>query len=725
MLPWIQQFIRNKKTVTLSMVCLVAVFLFLGLSQAVPVSAQQVVGGTATDTFGLQPLDELQLGKTDIRITIARIVRALFAVLGIIAVGLIIYAGVVIMTSGGNEDKIGEGKKVLVNAVIGLIIIFSALAIVQFILNALSDATGRTTNPLGGRSPQIQSFSGSGALGRIVKDHSPVRDEINVWRNTKIAVTFREAMDPASFIVNRNQSGVVGDCLMGSTSSSFDWARDCDRLSTSSVRIYKTGSPNTLVEAAALAVYDQSGKAYTFVFKPLDGRSVPEANLFGSETTSVKYTVDLTGTMKKADGRTSAFVADRDGHYSWSFETTTTLDNTMPQVTSVYPSHNPTHDTPVPKNSLIQVNFNEAMDPVGVQGLTNQRNPSSTFYTLVFGNDMAADKLPQGQWSLSNGYKTLEFVPNDACGQNSCGDIMYCLPLACTNPADARCRNDFHVLIRTGDLLNPAVSTTFEGYPGSGALDLAGNVLDTSAGRNQFGVLLGDGRLANPHKPGIGNGLRLNATENVADNYWWEFTVENRIDRTPPQVQQVSPGLDEESVAPHAPLLMTFNRVMSSYSLVDVSLEEFPAGTNGVAPIWFDHRVELVPKLSGGNADTTLVTRLEMNHRMFGPNQADLYYFPSIPSSVKSITQNCLYPGRGPIAPIGQMNTSPICQDNGTYQNCIAFDPVASSTDTGCIQTTKLLDQNGLDILHQPNVGACLSVLRREDISPPPTTTDR
>ena len=79
------------------------------------------------DLFGLQPVDDtIGLGGQDIRLTIARIIRALLGLLGIIAVGIMLYGGFVYMTAGGNEEKIGTAKKILINGVIGLVIILSS-----------------------------------------------------------------------------------------------------------------------------------------------------------------------------------------------------------------------------------------------------------------------------------------------------------------------------------------------------------------------------------------------------------------------------------------------------------------------------------------------------------------------------------------------------------------------------------------------------------------------
>ncbi len=81
------------------------------------------------------------LPATDIRVIVARIIRAALGLLGTVALGLILYAGFRWMTAGGNEETIAEAKKILVNATIGLAIILSSFAITSFIINKLVEAT--------------------------------------------------------------------------------------------------------------------------------------------------------------------------------------------------------------------------------------------------------------------------------------------------------------------------------------------------------------------------------------------------------------------------------------------------------------------------------------------------------------------------------------------------------------------------------------------------------
>lgn len=81
------------------------------------------------------------LGKTDVRWTAANIVKAALGLLGVLATVLIIYAGFKWMTAAGNEEQAGEAKKIMYQAVIGLVIIMSAYSIVRFVLPQLFKAT--------------------------------------------------------------------------------------------------------------------------------------------------------------------------------------------------------------------------------------------------------------------------------------------------------------------------------------------------------------------------------------------------------------------------------------------------------------------------------------------------------------------------------------------------------------------------------------------------------
>ncbi|MCX6746473.1 MAG: hypothetical protein NTX00_05720, partial [Candidatus Parcubacteria bacterium] len=84
----------------------------------------------------------LGLGTQDIRVTIANIIRVALGLLGIVAVVIIIYGGVLYLTSMGEPEKIKKAKDLLIAAIIGLVIILTSFAIASFIISSILNATG-------------------------------------------------------------------------------------------------------------------------------------------------------------------------------------------------------------------------------------------------------------------------------------------------------------------------------------------------------------------------------------------------------------------------------------------------------------------------------------------------------------------------------------------------------------------------------------------------------
>ena len=84
------------------------------------------------------------LGTKDIREGIMSIVTILLGFLGIVAILIILYGGFTWLISAGNEEKVGQAKKIIGAGVIGLVIIFVSYAIATFVINQLISATGAT-----------------------------------------------------------------------------------------------------------------------------------------------------------------------------------------------------------------------------------------------------------------------------------------------------------------------------------------------------------------------------------------------------------------------------------------------------------------------------------------------------------------------------------------------------------------------------------------------------
>jgi len=82
------------------------------------------------------------LGTKDIREGVMSVINVLLGFLGILAIIIILWGGFRWMTSAGNEEKVGEAKKIITAGIIGLVIIFTAYAIASFVISQLLTATG-------------------------------------------------------------------------------------------------------------------------------------------------------------------------------------------------------------------------------------------------------------------------------------------------------------------------------------------------------------------------------------------------------------------------------------------------------------------------------------------------------------------------------------------------------------------------------------------------------
>lgn len=92
------------------------------------------------DTLKNNIKEETGLGERDPRDIAASVIRIILGFLGIIAVIIILLGGFKWMTAGGNEDKVGEAKKLITAGVVGLVIIIASFAIATFVLNSLIGA---------------------------------------------------------------------------------------------------------------------------------------------------------------------------------------------------------------------------------------------------------------------------------------------------------------------------------------------------------------------------------------------------------------------------------------------------------------------------------------------------------------------------------------------------------------------------------------------------------
>ncbi|MFH0838013.1 MAG: pilin [Patescibacteria group bacterium] len=65
------------------------------------------------------------------------IINYFLGILGLIAVAFLIYAGILMVTAGGNDEQIGKARKIITYAVVGIVIILLSWTIVTFVASAL------------------------------------------------------------------------------------------------------------------------------------------------------------------------------------------------------------------------------------------------------------------------------------------------------------------------------------------------------------------------------------------------------------------------------------------------------------------------------------------------------------------------------------------------------------------------------------------------------------
>ncbi len=135
----------------------VALHIFVGISSVVyaeqkPGQFQGSEMEAQLNAFAGQKGAELKY--SDPRIIVSRLIKTSLSVIGIIAVVLALYAGFLIMTSSGNEEKIEVGKKILMYCVVGVALILGAYSITYFIYMGIYGSINNPMSP--GYDPTIQ-----------------------------------------------------------------------------------------------------------------------------------------------------------------------------------------------------------------------------------------------------------------------------------------------------------------------------------------------------------------------------------------------------------------------------------------------------------------------------------------------------------------------------------------------------------------------------------------
>lgn len=593
----------------------VALFCVLGfVFMTEPALAQT---SDAFDTFA----EASTLSTDNIAVIIARIIRVLLSILGILVVCYVIYAGFLYLTARGEAAPIEKAKKIFQQGAVGLIIIFSAYGITTFIMNALIDAA------FGGSTSSIaDSYSEplSGSLGAgIIDDHYPTRGATEIPRNTRIFITFKEAIDVASII------------------EGYEEDETSTGINAENVLIYATeDGTSAALEASEVTVsFDEDQQV--FVFNPVD--------YLGNADSDTNYTVYLTNDILKADGE-AAFTGSNSGGYAWTFEVSTEIDLTPPEVISVVPLNTePLQEEP--RNVTIEINFSEPMNPVAGTGTYG----GDEFFTNIEVVDAAGNNV-EGTFEISNNYRTIDFTTTDACGEDPCGDTIYCLPGEDTLTVTAKAAS-------IDDEEPPQaimIGVDFDGLVDAAANSLDGDADGQACGSSTDDIDCDDG--------------------DEDDNYDWQFTTTDEVEDTVPHVVTLDPGIAEDEAGADNDVVVTFNTLLKSSTVNTTNASLWP---DPYYEFWFSAR-------KYNNEDE--VSEVHMEHPTLVSTQDGGWdYWPVLTNGIKSTYQICMYPAmdEGSCGE-GRSSSTPYCC-NGT--------PSADA----CQTTTQETAEDAGDISPEPD----------------------
>lgn len=77
----------------------------------------------------------------DVRVLFARVISAALSILGSFALLMVVYGGVLWMTSRGDTKQITKGKDTLTWALLGIVVIFASYAIVNALITGITTGT--------------------------------------------------------------------------------------------------------------------------------------------------------------------------------------------------------------------------------------------------------------------------------------------------------------------------------------------------------------------------------------------------------------------------------------------------------------------------------------------------------------------------------------------------------------------------------------------------------
>lgn len=252
--------------------------------------------------------DATGLGNEDPKIIIGNIIRYALGFIGVILVVMIVYGGFVWMTAAGNPEKVDKAKKILINAVVGLIIILMSWGITTFIITSITDATGGSDGSGGSTGSTTSGLGGGSTSAFGITGFSP--DEAVSIRNIVVRVTFNKTIDDTTVdgniaITDASGTAVAGTYVTTGNVVKFTPSAVCPEPNTDRF-CFDADSPYAIT--ATTSVISSGGTALTCSTSSPCSATFTSGSIVDTEDPSASITVpsDSVSTGGTADFQVSA-----------------------------------------------------------------------------------------------------------------------------------------------------------------------------------------------------------------------------------------------------------------------------------------------------------------------------------------------------------------------------------------------------------------------------------
>ena len=124
----------KNKTILISILFLLSLLLIIPIVKAQDVSdTLNGLNKTANEVKAFKDSTSVTNYSNFLQTKTGQIIGIVLSFIGVLFLILMIYAGISWMTANGNQEKVNKAKDLMINAIIGIIIIFAAYAITKFV----------------------------------------------------------------------------------------------------------------------------------------------------------------------------------------------------------------------------------------------------------------------------------------------------------------------------------------------------------------------------------------------------------------------------------------------------------------------------------------------------------------------------------------------------------------------------------------------------------------